>query len=154
MSWQEDLIKKAKELNIQKEETNGQETVRILPSGGVGSGRSNNSIGSNKNISNSSNSIGSRSSNVFRGRISKEINNVTEKEETKMITVEGALSDIDKLIEEATQAGDKVAVYLLKAQKVMIKFLSTMRSNQLLTEDDKKRIAADKAKRGPKVPQQ
>jgi len=132
MSWKEDLNKKEKELHLQKEEIN----VRT---------RSNSNIGSDR--SNDSRLLISESSR-------KSINNVTEKEEKKMITVEGALSDIDKLIEEATQAGDKVSIYLLKAQKVMIKFLSTMRSNQLLTEDDKKRIAVEKAKRAPKVPQQ
>jgi len=65
-----------------------------------------------------------------------------------MITVEGALKDLEAIEVEATDSGSKAVV---KAIKVMVKFLSTMRSNQLLTEDDKKRIAADKAKRQKEV---
>jgi len=64
-----------------------------------------------------------------------------------MITIEDALKDLDALIADATKEGNTVAVYYLKAQKVLLKFLSTMRSNQLLSEDDKKRIAVEKAKR-------
>lgn len=89
----------------------------------------------------------------FRNKISSKREQNIIKGGVRVITVEGALSDIDKLIEEAQTVGDKVAVYLLKAQKIVIKFLSTMRSNQLLTEDDKKRIATEKAKRVPKTVQ-
>jgi hypothetical protein len=64
-----------------------------------------------------------------------------------MITIEDALKDLDALITDAVKEGNTVAVYYLKAQKVLLKFLSTMRSNQLLSEDDKKRISVEKAKR-------
>jgi hypothetical protein len=64
-----------------------------------------------------------------------------------MITIEDALKDLDGLITDAVKEGNTVAVYLLKAQKVLLKFLSTMRSNQLLSEEDKKRISVEKAKR-------
>jgi hypothetical protein len=61
-----------------------------------------------------------------------------------MITIEGALKDLEAIEKEAQDAGSKAVV---KALKVVIKFLSTMRSNQLLTEDDKKRIGVEKAQR-------
>jgi hypothetical protein len=51
-----------------------------------------------------------------------------------MITVEGALKDLEVIEKEATDGGSKAVV---KALKVVVKFLSTMRSNQLLTEGDK-----------------
>jgi hypothetical protein len=61
-----------------------------------------------------------------------------------MITIDGALKDLEAIEKEAQDAGSKAVV---KALKVVIKFLSTMRSNQLLTEDDKKRIGVEKAQR-------
>jgi hypothetical protein len=61
-----------------------------------------------------------------------------------VITVEGALKDLEAIEVEATDSGSKAVI---KALKVVVKFLSTMRSNQLLTEDDKKRISAEKVKR-------
>jgi hypothetical protein len=60
-----------------------------------------------------------------------------------MITVEGALKDLEVIEKE----GDASAKAIVKALKVVVKFLSTMRSNQLLTEEDKKAIKAAKAKR-------
>ena len=125
MDWKEQLNKKEKELNLIKGGNDGQ----IVSS----------SIVVNRNDSRSS-------GNVHRVSIYQEINNVKEREEKRMITVEGALSDLDKLIVEADNGSKSV----LKGIKVLVKFLSTMRSNQLLTEDDKKRIAADKAKRPKK----
>ena len=73
---------------------------------------------------------------------------VTKKEETKLITVEGAIKDLELIEAEATDAGAKSVV---KALKVVVKFLSTMRSNQLLTEQDKVGIRKAKAKRKPEV---
>jgi hypothetical protein len=68
-----------------------------------------------------------------------------------MITVEGALKDLEVIEKEATDSGAKAVV---KALKVVVKFLSTMRSNQLLTETDKldikKAKAAREAKEGKK----
>ena len=63
-----------------------------------------------------------------------------------MITVEGALKDLEVIETEATDAGAKSVV---KALKVVVKFLSTMRSNQLLTEEDKVRIKKAKEERKP-----
>ena len=63
-----------------------------------------------------------------------------------MITVEGALKDLEVIEIEATDAGAKSVV---KALKVVVKFLSTMRSNQLLTEEDKVRIKKAKEERKP-----
>jgi len=73
---------------------------------------------------------------------------VTKKEETKLITVEGAIKDLELIEAEATDAGAKSVV---KALKVVVKFLSTMRSNQLLTEQDKVGIRKAKAERKPEV---
>jgi len=65
-----------------------------------------------------------------------------------LITVEGALKDLEAIESEATDAGAKSVV---KALKVVVKFLSTIRSNQLLCEIDKVRIQKAKAERKPEV---
>jgi len=65
-----------------------------------------------------------------------------------VITVEGALKDLEAIEAEATDAGAKSVV---KALKVVVKFLSTIRSNQLLTDVDKVRIQKAKAERKPEV---
>ncbi len=77
----------------------------------------------------------------------KEINTVKQKE-NYMITVEGALKDLEAIEAEATDAGAKSVV---KALKVVVKFLSTIRSNQLLTDVDKVRIQKAKAERKPET---
>jgi len=61
-----------------------------------------------------------------------------------VITIDGALKDLEAIEKEATDAGAKIVV---KALKVVVKFLSTMRSNQLLTEADKVEIKKAKAAR-------
>ncbi len=61
-----------------------------------------------------------------------------------MITVEGALKDLEAIEVEAKDEGAKSVV---KALKVVVKFLSTMRSNQLLTEQDKVGYKKAKAER-------
>jgi len=61
-----------------------------------------------------------------------------------MITVEAVLSDIEKIEKDEGMSEQKK---LFAVVKVIMKFLSTMRSNQLLTEDEKKRIATERAKR-------
>jgi hypothetical protein len=119
--WKKDLDNKFN--MIKKEEENGQ-TI------------------SSAHISIRNNSGSSR--NVHWVSVHKEINKTKEKGGKGMITVDGALKDLEEIEKEANDAGAKVVV---KALKVVVKFLSTMRSNQLLTEDDKKRIATEKAKR-------
>jgi hypothetical protein len=54
-----------------------------------------------------------------------------------MITIEAVNSDIDKI-----SADDKLTDVqkLIQIIKVVMKFVSTMRSNQLLTEEDKKNL--------------
>lgn len=64
-----------------------------------------------------------------------------------MITVEGALKDLETIEAETNDNGAKAVV---KALKVVIKFLSTMRSNQLLTEAEKATIKAAKKEREAK----
>jgi len=121
MDWKEQLELKSKKLNIKKEETNGQ----IISSSSI----------SNRNNIRSS-------SNVHRVSVYKEINNVTEKGGKGMITVEGALSDLEVIEKETDDVGAKA---IIKALKVMVKFLSTMRTNQLLTNEEK--IAIGKARK-------
>lgn len=99
------------------------------------------------NISSSANSSGSRIHRI--SDIKEKGNSLTiKKEEHKVITVEGALSDLDKLIAEAQ---GRPEVFILSGMKVMVKFLSTMRSNQLLTDEDKKAIKAKKVTREVKA---
>ena len=59
-----------------------------------------------------------------------------------MITLEGALKELEAIEVEATDAGAKSIV---KALRVLIEFLATIRSNQLLTE--KKKTIIEKQKR-------
>jgi hypothetical protein len=114
MSWQEDLMKKEKEFNLQKE----VENVHIR-----------------NNSGNNSRNNSRRSSDVYiSGSNRKTLNNVTEKGGKGMITVDGALKDLEVIEKEA---GDTGAKAIVKALKVVVKFLSTMRSNQLLTDDEK-----------------
>jgi hypothetical protein len=124
MDWKKDLENKARELNLEK----GGENVHTRTDSGVGSGSS----------------IGRISGSICLSPDKKINNNVTEKGGKKVITVEGALKDLEAIEVEAQDSGSKAVV---KALKVVVKFLSTMRSNQLLTEGDKQRISADKAKR-------
>ena len=65
-----------------------------------------------------------------------------------MITVEGALTDLEVIEKDLTITSD---VKIIRALKVVVKFLSTMRSNQLLTEQDKVGIRKAKAERKPEV---
>lgn len=62
-----------------------------------------------------------------------------------MITDKDALRDLDELIVGEDKNTDRI----IKAFKVLIKFLSTIRSNQLLTEVEKIEIKnVIKSKRG------
>lgn len=114
-NWQEQLKIKEKELNLEGGESKDGGSI------------------SNRSDSGSSNSI--RSS--ISSENGKNINKDFKKGGVTMITVEGALKDLEAIEKEATDAGVKSVV---KALKVLVKFLSTMRSNQLLTEQDKVRI--------------
>jgi hypothetical protein len=58
-----------------------------------------------------------------------------------MITIEAVNSDLDKITEENPTLSVKCVVAIVK---VVMKFLSTMRSNQLLTEEDKKELKSKK----------
>ena len=59
-----------------------------------------------------------------------------------MITVEAALKDLEAIEQKAGEQK-----YIVQAIKVLVKFLSTMRSNQLLTEADKVALAVKKAEK-------
>jgi hypothetical protein len=126
MDWKLELDKKEKERNLTKGEENGHS----ISSGCINS----------RNSSRSSN-------NVHRISVHKEINNIIERGGSIMITVDGALKDLEAIEKEATDNGAKVVV---KALKVVVKFLSTMRSNQLLTEEEKANIHKEKEARKAK----
>jgi hypothetical protein len=139
-SWSEQLDRKEKELNLKKEEINETKSV---PKNRSNSGRSNNSNSISQTTSSPDNSTGNRSGDLFRGRIfskTRPINN-SKKGGSSMITVDGALKDLEAIETEATDAGSRA---IIKALKVLVKFLSTMRSNQLLTDEEK--VAIKKAK--------
>ena len=106
-----------------------------------------------KEEENANTNISSKDNNGIRNT---SVNNISvriihkltiEKEVNQVITVENALLDVDGLIKEAEAEKDNTTVKLLKAIKVVIKFLSTIRSNQLLCEEDKVKIREAKAKR-------
>ena len=91
----------------------------------------------------SSSVVSSSSGSVHRIQDSKEKGNSVNKDnlkEKQMITVEDALKDLEAIEASAVTDGIKV----VRAIKVLVKFLSTMRSNQLLTDADK--VAIQKAK--------
>lgn len=67
-----------------------------------------------------------------------------KKEEKTVITKEAALDDLEKLEAEAK---DDVSKVIVRAFKVLVKVLSTIRSNQLLTDEEKVRIKEARAKR-------
>ena len=58
-----------------------------------------------------------------------------------MITIEAVESDLDKIDKNEVMSDSQK---LIAVVKVAMKFLSTMRSNQLLTEEDKKVLQARK----------
>ena len=120
MGWQEDLDKKSIELNL-KGGDNGHSIS------------CNNSIGRDNNR-------GSR--DVHRVSIHKEIINVVKKEETLMITKDAALEDLDKVNPDAS-----VGKVIIEVSRILIKILATIRSNQLLTEEDKVKIRAARKER-------
>jgi len=141
-NWQEELDKKFKQLNI-KEETNETKSVSKNRSN---SSRSNNSVSSSKHTSDTSNTIGDGSRDLFRGRVSEKtryVNNV-KKGGNRVITKEAALDDLEKM---EVEAKDEVSKVVIKVAKVLVKILSTIRSNQLLTDEEKKNIKEARAKR-------
>jgi hypothetical protein len=58
-----------------------------------------------------------------------------------MISDKDALSDLEKIEQLAPDSGSKA---IIKALQVVVKFLSTMRSNQLLTDEEKVKIKRDR----------
>ena len=61
--------------------------------------------------------------------------NVKEKEEKLMITKEAALDDLEKIDDNAP-----LGKVIVEVGRILIKILATIRSNQLLTEEEKVRI--------------
>lgn len=89
----------------------------------------------------------SRSGGLFVSKeIRKGVINVSLKG-GKMITLEAALKDIDAIVAKTTDEGVKAVI---KTLRILTKFISTMRSNQLLTEKDKEEIRKSKAERPAK----
>ncbi len=58
-----------------------------------------------------------------------------------MITIEAVLSDIDKIESDASMSDTRKLIQVIK---VVMKFMSTIRSNQLLTESDKQELKLQK----------
>ncbi len=58
-----------------------------------------------------------------------------------MITIEAVLSDIDKIESDASMSDTRKLIQVIK---VVMKFMSTIRSNQLLTESDKQELKLKK----------
>jgi hypothetical protein len=114
--WHTDLENKVKELQLKKEDKDVYTGInsRIVDRSSIG-----------------------RSRSLHLSERNKKINNVKEKGGSSMITVEGALKDLEVIEKEANDTGAKAVV---KALKVVVKFLSTMRSNQLLTDEEKVNI--------------
>jgi len=120
MDWKDSLDKKAEELKIKKEESN--EAKSVSKDRSIGS-RSNNSVSSSKDSPHSSNTIGSGSSSIFRGRIpekTRQINNVKEREEKFMIPSKGLFDDYNAIDKESIGAAEKVWKYLPKLIKVVL----------------------------------
>ena len=67
-----------------------------------------------------------------------------EREVNQVITVEAALGDLDKIAKNVELDSTSK---IIEAVKVLVKMLSTVRSNQLLCEEDKVKIREAKAKR-------
>jgi hypothetical protein len=61
-----------------------------------------------------------------------------------MITIEAVLSDIEKFEKDVTMSPETRLIAIIK---VIMKFISTMRSNQLLPEGEKVRLHAEKKNR-------
>jgi len=129
MNWQDKLQEKVDkgEITLKKEGKNDSSAQR------------------NNSLRNRSSSR--RRSNVNLSDIRKKINNVKEKGGKGMITVDAALKDLEAIEKDTTDAGAKAIV---KGLKVVVKFLSTMRSNQLLTDEDKRAIAKARKERQSK----
>jgi len=135
MNWQDELQKKYN--NLKKEEKDG---VRIETNSGVHN-RDNSGRGRNVNLSN----------------LRKEINK--DKGGLLMISKEGALKDIDSIVNEGvyTDRETKKPITLTNdlmklgaIVKVLIIFLNSMRSNQMLPETEKIRLYAERKNRREK----
>jgi hypothetical protein len=61
-----------------------------------------------------------------------------------VITIEAVLGDIEKFEKDEKMTPETRLIAIIK---VIMRFVSTMRSNQLLTEEEKKEIKIKKVKR-------
>lgn len=136
--WKKDLDKKF--IEIKKEEKDG------LPN--------------QTNSSLRDRSIGRGRRNVDLSNIRKKINNFRDnyKGGELMIGLEGALRDVDDILKGSYNDREAKKVVELKSDlekigaivKVLLKFLSTMRTNQLLTETEKTEIRKKRLERTEK----
>jgi hypothetical protein len=145
MDWKKELENKFNQLK--KEEKNESQSVSQSRRDNIRSGNSS-SISASTSNPNSNN--GSGSSSLLRRGISTQARAITKDERRNilMITREAALDDLEKLEKEATNEDGRLIV---KVAKVIVKVLATIRSNQLLTDEDKKRIKEARANRKPEV---
>jgi len=111
MNWQEQLDKKAKELNI-TEEKGGEDNVSSRSNSRINSGDS------NRRTSSVRLSISNRKTEIIKNE---------EKGGEKMITSKGALEDYEAICKEEIDDSAK----LVKIFKVVIKLLLGIRTNQV-----------------------
>jgi hypothetical protein len=136
------------EQQLKQEEAHGKGTDSAIVTNRGNSPRSSGDDSVCKATSVGSGNVGPRSSSVLRGKVPQEtLSNDIGKEKKIMITAEAAASDLKAIEESGVTDGVKV----VRAIAVLVKFLSTMRSNQLLTDNDKLSIQKAKVNRKPEV---
>ena len=134
------------EEQLKKEEANGKRTDSTVVTNRGNSTGSGGSSSICKATPDCSGVVGSGSNGVLCGKVSKEtLNKDNGKEKKIMITAKAAAEDLDAIEVSGVTDGVKV----VRAIKVLIKFLSTMRSNQLLTDNEKVAIQKANANRKP-----
>jgi len=140
MDWKEELDKKFHELN--KEETDGQETNRDLPATSRDIARCNSRSRVVHPTSSTDNSSGSGSRNVLRGNVPEKITvsqptNLIGGIRNFMINAKGAFSDLDKLIAEAAKVTTMAAatILILQGIRVAVKVILTARTNTVKIMD-------------------
>lgn len=129
MNWKDKLTEKETEFNLTKGGENGTEASRILSTDRSSSSGSDNSIDVHKTASGTDSAIGNRSGDILRRKISKQIDNNNDKERRniEMISAEHALADYEAIVKENVSAEEK----LVKIQKILIKLLLSIRTNQM-----------------------
>ena len=101
--------------------------------------RGDDNVHSRSNTRSNSRSDSRRSRNVDLSKRNRKMKIKNIKGGEIMITVNAALKDLEKIVAE-----DNVSKVIKEVARILIKFISTMRSNQLLTDADKVRIQEER----------